>query len=110
MTKPKPPADLWGAGRRLWRSVTSQYDVAGVENLLAELCKLADRLQEIRDALNRDGLMIGEPGKQRRHPLADLEVKVSAQFQKVYKQMGLSDDQEPKRNPGRPSAISEAMR
>jgi P27 family predicted phage terminase small subunit len=97
------PNDLQAAGRQLWRRISSEFEVRGTEDLLQELCRLADRLAEVRSVLKAEGLVVGVGDKQRRHPLADLEPKLSAQYQKVWRLLGLADSDQPRRPVGRPS-------
>lgn len=47
------PNDLQKPGRELWRSLTRDYDLAGNEWLLGELCRTFDRLQEIRSRMSK---------------------------------------------------------
>jgi hypothetical protein len=110
MNKLNPPKGLGRAGRGLWRQITLAYDTTGGEALLEELCRLQDRLSQVRAILNAEGLTVArttgrrgpEPARDRRHPLADLEPKLSAQFQKVWKLLGLADrDPDPKPGMGR---------
>lgn len=101
----KPPKDLGTAGKALWRWCVQQGDVSGTEPLLGELCRLADRLTELRALLAKDGAIIREAGRIRKHPASDLEPKISGQFQKVWKLIGLADPPPAERRPvGRPPA------
>jgi hypothetical protein len=119
-SKPKPhyargimkaPTDLGTAGRRLWKRVEAAYDTGGVEDLLCELCRVADRLHEVRATLTREGLTVLEAGKLKRHPLADLEPKLSGQFRMLWRTAGLADDEkEPARPIGRPPGSERAWR
>lgn len=96
----KPPSGLQKSGRELWRKIAEMGSIDGVQPLLQELCKLQDRLTDVRATLEKDGLIVG--GK--KHVLADLEPKLSAQFQKIWKLLGLADDEPTaKRPPGRPT-------
>lgn len=99
----KEPKDLGPAGRALWRWVERQGSIDGTEPLLGELCKLQDRLTELRAALTRDGAIIREGGRIKKHPAADLEPKISGQFQKIWRLLGLADPPPAERRPvGRP--------
>jgi hypothetical protein len=111
MDKVSPPKGLGRAGRGLWREITLLYDATGAEPLLAELCHVQDRLSEVRQILKSEGLTVARPGarrgfrgaaptRDRRHPLADLEPKLSAQYQKIWRLLGLAD-KEPEAKPGR---------
>jgi len=89
----KPPHGLGKAGHKLWHHVASNYDLMGNEPVLEELCRVADRLAEVRSRIAEDGLV---DGNGRKHALADLEPKLSGQFRMLWRLLGLSDDEEPK--------------
>src|SRR5512132_4083523 len=62
---PKPPPGTRTAGRRLWRSVLSAYELEEHEMaLLREACRTVDRLDELHALVERDGVMVGD----RLHP------------------------------------------
>jgi hypothetical protein len=99
------PKDLGPSGRALWRWVTQQGDISGTEPLVAELCRLQDRLAELRALLAKDGAVLRESGRIRKHPAADLEPKISGQFRQAWKLLGLADPPPAERRPvGRPPA------
>lgn len=65
---PKPPAGVRAGGRRLWESVTSEYELAEHEALLLrEACRTVDLLDSLDAAIRRDGAL-GPDG--RAHPAA----------------------------------------
>lgn len=69
---PLPPPDgLAEAGRALWDSVTSAYDLRTDEvALLAEMSRLLDDLALMRAVLAEDGPMVaGSKGQRRPHPI-----------------------------------------
>ena len=85
----RPPDDLGDAGRLLWRDLTRAYAFERGETAgLAELCRVQDRLWQVREQLSRDGLVVA--GK--RHPLADLEPKLSGQFRMLWRTLRLDVD------------------
>jgi len=90
----KPPHGLGKAGQKLWRHVASNYDLMGNEPVLEELCRVTDRLAEVRERIAKDGLI---DSKGRKHPLAELEPKLSGQFRMLWRLLGLGDDEEPAR-------------
>jgi len=102
--QPRGPADLKGPGRKLWRELVQRYTVEGCEPVLGELCRLFDRLQEVRDRLGAEGLTITEAdgASTRKHPLVDSEPKLSAAFVKAWKTLGLDKETEPAKHRGRP--------
>lgn len=90
----EPPAELGAPGRKLWRWTADQFDVAGVEPLVAELCHLADRLNEVRAAIKASPKFDGR--------LVNAEVKLEGQFTRCWSLLGLADSTEEKRRVGRP--------
>lgn len=103
------PTDLKpdGEGQRLWAWLHSECE--GIEScrpLVAELCRIADRLQDVRAKLASQGLSVaGARGRSARNPMLDVEVKLSKQFQVLWRSLGLSDKPEEERRPvGRPAA------
>jgi hypothetical protein len=99
--KTKPPADLKRPGRDLWAWVEAEYDLTGSEPLVAELCRVCDRLAEVRAAIAEEG--VGADGK--RNPLLDSEMKLSGQFGKLWRTLGMADKPEAAKRPvGRPPA------
>ena len=98
----RPPKTLKKPGRELWKWLTSNYEMVGCEPLAVELCSIQDRLAEIREVLARDGVQPGTDAS-KKHPLLDSEVKLSGQFMRIWRVLGLADNDEPKRGPGRPT-------
>lgn len=95
----KPPTGLQKPGRDLWRWIVEQGDIDGCEPMVNELCRLQDRLHQVRESISSEGVWLD--GK--KNPLVDVEMKVSGQFAKVWRLLGLADrDEAPKRPPGRP--------
>lgn len=67
---PPPPAGLAAAGRRLWRSVLSAFDLAEHElTLLRQACRVADLCDQLHAVVAKEGAItasrLGEP---RVHP------------------------------------------
>jgi hypothetical protein len=52
---------------------------------LAELCRVQDRLAQVRETLAAEGLMV----EKKAHPLASLEVKLSGQFRMLWRTLRL---------------------
>jgi hypothetical protein len=100
-TTTKPPADLKKPGRDLWRWIADEFTVEDSLPLVAELCRVADRLAEVRASIAEDG--VGDSEK--RNPLLDSEMKLSGQLGKLWRVLGLADKPEPMKRPvGRPPA------
>lgn len=94
------PKSLGAAGRALWQELTDAYTMDGTTPLLVELCTLADRLADVRQAMKRDGVVLAS-GKA--NPLLAAELKLQVTYQKCWRLLGLADpDPAEKRGPGRP--------
>ena len=67
---PQPPAGLASAGRRLWRSVLSDFELAEHERvLLREACRVADMCAGLADVVAAEGVMATTRlGEQKVHP------------------------------------------
>src|SRR4051794_13672761 len=82
-----------GDGARLWAWLHSS--VEGAETcgpMVEELCRIADRLAEVRLKIAQQGLTIsGVRGRSAKNPLLDIEIKLSGQLAKLWKTLGLSD-------------------
>ena len=65
-----PPANLGPHGRSLWDRVTREYaidDAGGIE-ILFQACAAADRAEELRAAIDRDGAIVQTRAGLRDHP------------------------------------------
>jgi hypothetical protein len=99
MTKTEPPPDGLGLeGRKLWAWAERRYEIEDLGPLLAELCELKDRLEVVR-ASQREAK---EPDPK----LIAAECKLTTQFQHAWRLLGLAEDDEPKRRPGRPAGVA----
>ncbi|TQM62944.1 hypothetical protein FBY41_2989 [Humibacillus xanthopallidus] len=67
---PPTPPGTGPAGRRLWRSVLSDYELAEHElQLLARACRVADTCSSLQATVDTDGpLTTSRLGEQRAHP------------------------------------------
>ncbi|MGX5356847.1 hypothetical protein [Kocuria sp. KH4] len=66
---PPAPPHLGGAGRKLWRSVVTEfYFPAHDLAVLEEACRVRDRIAGLEEAVNNDGLMIPSSQGSRLHP------------------------------------------
>ena len=70
MTIPNPPEGTKAAGRKLWESILTEYDLEEHElRLLVEMVRVTDQLDELDAIVRRDGLMVpGANGVDRVHP------------------------------------------
>lgn len=69
MTGARVPSGLGAAGRRLWRSVVDEFELAEHELAqLEEACRTRDMIVILRAQLSGDGLMIASSQGARLHP------------------------------------------
>ena len=69
MSRPRTPAGLASAGKRLWASVLDDFELAEHEQAqLAEACFVRDRIDQLRRQVDVDGLMIASSQGARLHP------------------------------------------
>ena len=94
----RPPDHLQDAGRHLWTSTLKEWQLTDAD--LVVLCtaaECADRLVQIRAALDEDGLVIVDPSKRKRsHPLLAAEQQAQNTLLRAWGQLGLDDTEAPK--------------
>jgi hypothetical protein len=98
------------AGASLWKWLASQ--VEGLDEcgpLAVELCVVMDRLQEVREKIASQGIIVsGTRGRSAKNPLLDIEIKLGKRFSELWKSLGLADrpaDNSPL-SPGQPRQTS----
>jgi P27 family predicted phage terminase small subunit len=100
--KPKgqysPPEHLQSAGRALWSSTLTEWELESADLVvLATACECADRLVQIRAALDTDGIILTDPsGRKRSHPLMAAESQTQNTLLRAWNQLGLDDSEPPK--------------
>lgn len=68
-TDPKPPTGTKAAGRRLWTSITSDYDLEEHElTLLRQAVRVVDVLDALDAMVASEGLVIDSPQGKKAHP------------------------------------------
>ncbi len=66
---PRPPTGTGAAGRRLWVSVVSDYEMDEHElAVLTEATRTVDLLDELQRAVDADGVLVSSPQGERTHP------------------------------------------
>lgn len=66
---PRSPVTLNAAGRRLWKSVCTKFDLPEHERvILAECCRTVDTIDELVDIAKADGLLIESSQGRKTHP------------------------------------------
>ena len=107
VTKLKPgtaiPEHLREFGRELWRSTMADWDLLDSELVtLCTACECLDRLQQIREALDADGIVLEDPsGRKRSHPLLAAEAQTHGVLLRAWGMLALTEREPPK--VGRPS-------
>ncbi len=68
---PEPPTGTGAAGRRLWLSVVTDYDLAEHElAVLTEATRTVDLLDELDAAIRSEGAIVDSPQGRRANPAA----------------------------------------
>lgn len=88
---PKAPSHLTEPTRAWWREVVKIYDLESHHlRLLQAACEVWDRLQEARELLARDGLVIeGREGGMRPHPAVAIERDSRIGFSRLVRELDL---------------------
>jgi hypothetical protein len=97
-----PPPTLGEAGRTLWSSITSEYDIgdSGGLAMLEQACSTMDRIAEYSTTIDRDGATIRTKSGVREHPLLKHELAARSFVVRTLQRLGL--DVEPLKAVGRP--------
>ncbi|MCK1657125.1 P27 family phage terminase small subunit [Bradyrhizobium sp. 151] len=102
----KPPAHFSKSTKMWWRSVVSEYQLEPHHlRLLQAACEAWDRLQQSRELLLRDGLVVeGREGGMRPHPAVAIERDCRIGFSRLVRELDL-DVEPPASSPRRPPAL-----
>jgi len=89
----KVPEMLGKHGLKLWKSTMNGAKASPHDLLLLETaCRLADRIEECRRTVARDGLTsTGRHGQLIAHPLLEVESRAMVEFRACLKLLGLAD-------------------
>jgi len=87
-----PPATLGEPGRKLWQSIMNEYDIADAGGLevLAQICAAQDRVEALREAINRDGETLVTRNGIRAHPGLRDELQGRALICRLLERLGLT--------------------
>jgi hypothetical protein len=98
-----PPSNLGKAGRTLWQSIMTEYDIrdSGGQQMLLQICEAADRVQEFSTIIKRDGPVIRTKMRPKDHPLLKHEQAARSFIIRSLGRLGL--DVEPLKAIGRPT-------
>jgi hypothetical protein len=99
----KPPRQLGTHGMKLWRSITSDYDVtdAGGIEMLAQACQALDRAEALRAVIEKDGEIIRTKAGLKDHPALKHELANRSFVVRTLQRLGL--DVEAIKPVGRPT-------
>jgi hypothetical protein len=96
MAKIKPPESLASEGQRVWKAVTSKYDLRADELVtLEDACAASDMIAALSDAWAEDGkppTTKGSMGQQVIHPLIGEIRTQRAARNALFRQLKLPDD------------------
>ena len=111
MPRVTAPESLDPAGKRLWRQVTAQYELAPHElELLRQACRVTDLLARIDTALMDSELVVeGHVGQPRAHPLLAASVMQRSVLDGLFRSMGLPMPDEDEGRRRSKSAVAQAQ-
>ena len=98
-----PPRPLGAHGMALWNSIMGEYaisDRGGLE-LLAQACATVDRVEALREAIDRDGEVVASRTGPEAHPALRDELAGRAFIVRTLERLGLNIETI-KPGPGRP--------
>jgi Phage terminase, small subunit len=69
MTIPRPPKGSGPSARRLWNAVQADFEFGEHERaLLTAMCRQVDRLDQLEELIEREGLTVTGHGTTKMHP------------------------------------------
>jgi P27 family predicted phage terminase small subunit len=94
---PKPPKHLSAISRSWWSSVAREYNLQPTAyHLLTAACEALDRLNQARELIARDGLLIvGPRGGMRAHPAIAIERDSRIALARLIAALDLEDEPQP---------------
>jgi len=87
-----PPAKLGESGRKLWQTIMTEYDIrdAGGLEVLAQICATQDRVEALREAIDRDGETLVTRSGIRAHPGLRDELQGRALICRLLERLGVT--------------------
>lgn len=87
-----PPAKLGEPGRKLWQTIMTEYDIrdAGGLEVLAQICATQDRVEALREAIDRDGETLVTRSGIRAHPGLRDELQGRALICRLLERLGVT--------------------
>ncbi|BBY43582.1 P27 family phage terminase small subunit [Mycolicibacterium celeriflavum] len=98
---PRAPTGLKVRGRGLWREITTKYVLESCELvLLRELCREADRIEELDRRIVEDGLVVtgGRGQMPKANPLLMELRECQRTISRLVRELALPSEQEPERH------------
>jgi hypothetical protein len=103
-TRNEPPGTLGRHGADLWHRITGAYDISdeGGREILYQACMAADRAENLREMIDKNGPLISVRGGCRENPLLKHELACRSFISRNLQRLGLNF--EPLHaTPGRPA-------
>lgn len=103
MKLPRPPKHLSDEAKSIWRQVVAGWEIdeAGLL-VLRQALEAFDRLNQARELIDREGIVVTDPsGRKRAHPALAVEKEARLALLRAWRQLGL--DVEPPGPVGRPA-------
>ena len=93
--RPKQPAGLAEAGRRLWNAVTADFFLEPWHiDMLEQACRALDRAETCRVQIEAEGVTVTDRFMQvKPHPLLPAERDARSQFRQFYRELKLDEDE-----------------
>ena len=97
-----PPTHLSSAGKKLFVRIASEIELdEPALLLLTTLCEQYDRMNQARELLKKEGIVVKDRfGQDKQHPAVGIEVNAAAGMMRAWRLLGF--DQEPPKAMGRP--------
>lgn len=102
MRDAKPPKHLSREAKAIWRQVVQGWEMdEGGLFILRQALEAFDRLNQARELIDREGIVVTDPsGRKRAHPALMVEKESRLALLRAWRQLGL--DVEPPLPVGRP--------
>jgi P27 family predicted phage terminase small subunit len=98
-TVKKPPEHLKEEGRKIWRKIAGESELDEPSALILQtLCEQYERMNEARELIKSDGLIVKDRfGQQKQHPAYANELSAAAAMMRAWRLLGYdqADSQQP---------------
>ena len=90
MSLPTPPKSLKAQGKKLWKRVQEAFELEDYQlETLRLVCECLDRIEECRQVIKKEGLMIHGRFGSKAHPLTSVEKDNKTVFSRLLREIGL---------------------